>query len=39
MSDHSSHDEDIRDDITQNDKSADKCYPIRLFITLASFFT
>jgi len=39
MSDHSCHDEYVRDDITQNDEGADKCYPIRLIVTLTSFFT
>jgi len=39
MPNNSRHDEDIRDDITQHNKSADKCYLIRLLIVFASFLT
>jgi hypothetical protein len=39
MSYHSSYDENVCDDVAQNNKSADKCYPIRLGVTLTSFLT
>jgi hypothetical protein len=39
MPDHSGYDEYVCDDVAQHNKSADKCYPIRFFIALASFFT
>jgi hypothetical protein len=39
MADYSCHDEYVRDDIAQNDKGADKSYPIRLLIVFTRFFS